>query len=84
MSDRICIHSGGRHVVRLSAGNLLACCRLCGKGCKGGFPGGAWMYWSVQCVNIVLKKKNFSKSIRQEEAGHRYRGILLLRLRKSY
>ncbi len=47
MSDRICIRSGGRHIVRLSAGNLLSCCRMCGKGCKGGFPGGAWIYWSV-------------------------------------
>ncbi|XP_046650908.1 cathepsin B-like [Daphnia pulicaria] len=45
MSDRICIHSGSRHIVRLSAGNLLSCCKLCGKGCKGGFPGGAWMHW---------------------------------------
>ncbi|KAI9560903.1 hypothetical protein GHT06_011857 [Daphnia sinensis] len=50
MSDRICIHSGGHHVVRLSAGNLLACCRMCGKGCKGGFPGGAWMYWKKQGI----------------------------------
>ena len=54
MSDRICIHSGSRHIVRLSAGNLLSCCKLCGKGCKGGFPGGAWMHWSVRFIKFGL------------------------------
>ena len=53
MSDRICIRSGSRYVVRLSAGNLLSCCKLCGKGCKGGFPGGAWMHWSVDFIKFV-------------------------------
>ncbi|XP_075751954.1 cathepsin B isoform X2 [Rhipicephalus microplus] len=48
MSDRTCIHSppGGRkRVVHLSADDLLSCCKFCGDGCNGGFPGSAWNFW---------------------------------------
>ena len=29
----------------VSSENLLTCCRSCGFGCNGGFPGAAWNYW---------------------------------------
>ncbi|VDL92965.1 unnamed protein product [Schistocephalus solidus] len=46
MSDRICIHSGGKKVVRISAQDLVSCCGwACGMGCNGGLPEGAWKYW---------------------------------------
>lgn len=45
MSDRVCIASGGKKHVRLSSDDLVSCCRLCGFGCNGGFPGMAWRYW---------------------------------------
>ncbi|XP_075536543.1 cathepsin B [Dermacentor variabilis] len=48
MSDRTCIHSpagGPKAVVHLSADDLLSCCRTCGMGCNGGFPGSAWSFW---------------------------------------
>ncbi len=50
VSDRICIATGGRKVVRISAGNLLACCRGCGRGCDGGYPGAAWLHWQRKGV----------------------------------
>ena len=31
--------------VHVSSENLLTCCRSCGFGCNGGFPGAAWNYW---------------------------------------
>jgi len=45
MSDRICIHSGGKQHAHVSSENLLSCCYSCGFGCNGGFPGAAWSYW---------------------------------------
>ncbi|PAA59531.1 hypothetical protein BOX15_Mlig003307g1, partial [Macrostomum lignano] len=46
MSDRHCIHSGGKSKPYLSAEDLLSCCGFsCGMGCNGGFPEGAWHYW---------------------------------------
>lgn len=45
MSDRICIHSGGKTHFRFSAEDLVSCCSSCGMGCNGGFPGQAWSYW---------------------------------------
>uniref|UniRef100_A0A1I8I7B0 Cathepsin B-like cysteine proteinase n=1 Tax=Macrostomum lignano TaxID=282301 RepID=A0A1I8I7B0_9PLAT len=46
MSDRHCIHSGGKVQVHLSAEDLLACCGFsCGMGCNGGFLESAWQYW---------------------------------------
>lgn len=45
ISDRICIHSQGRVNVRISSEDLVSCCRTCGFGCNGGFPGAAWSYW---------------------------------------
>lgn len=39
MSDRICIHSNGTQHFRFSAEDLISCCRTCGFGCHGGFPG---------------------------------------------
>ena len=46
-TDRICIHSNGEKKPHISADNLLACCGFfCGMGCNGGFPGGAWRYFT--------------------------------------
>ncbi|XP_029206219.2 cathepsin B-like [Acropora millepora] len=45
MTDRICIHSGGRLTPHISAEDLLSCCDQCGMGCNGGFPEEAWFYW---------------------------------------
>ncbi|XP_023233670.1 cathepsin B-like [Centruroides sculpturatus] len=45
MSDRICIKSGGKLQVELSAQDLMTCCDFCGAGCYGGGPGLAWWYW---------------------------------------
>lgn len=45
MSDRVCIHSGGKVHFRFSADDLVSCCHTCGFGCNGGFPGAAWSYW---------------------------------------
>ncbi|XP_049336242.1 cathepsin Bb isoform X2 [Astyanax mexicanus] len=46
MSDRICIHSGGKVSVEISAEDLLSCCDECGMGCFGGFPDAAWDFWT--------------------------------------
>lgn len=45
MSDRLCIASGGRVQVSISADDLLSCCRSCGFGCEGGEPLAAWKFW---------------------------------------
>lgn len=46
MSDRLCIESGGKEQVYLSAQDLVSCCGFsCGFGCSGGFPSGAWNYF---------------------------------------
>ncbi|KAK7602749.1 hypothetical protein V9T40_006723 [Parthenolecanium corni] len=45
MSDRVCIHSNGTKNFRFSADDLVSCCKNCGQGCNGGFPGAAWQYW---------------------------------------
>ncbi|XP_017055744.1 cathepsin B [Drosophila ficusphila] len=46
MSDRVCIHSGGKVNFHFSADDLVSCCHTCGFGCNGGFPGAAWSYWT--------------------------------------
>lgn len=49
MSDRICIHSKGQVNAEISAEDLLSCCKEeCGNGCNGGYPSGAWTYWTQQ------------------------------------
>lgn len=45
MSDRICIASGQKMQIRVSAQNILTCCGECGFGCQGGWTGMAWTYW---------------------------------------
>lgn len=45
MSDRICIASGQKLQIRISAQDMLACCWLCGNGCPGGYPASAWAYY---------------------------------------
>uniref|UniRef100_A0A8C5MQX3 Cathepsin B n=1 Tax=Leptobrachium leishanense TaxID=445787 RepID=A0A8C5MQX3_9ANUR len=47
MSDRACIHTNGKVNVEVSAEDLLSCCGSeCGMGCDGGYPSGAWNYWT--------------------------------------
>jgi len=46
MTDRICIASKGADQTRISAEDLLSCCSwMCGMGCNGGYPSGAWQYY---------------------------------------
>lgn len=45
ISDRMCILSGGKISVEISAEDLLTCCDDCGMGCFGGFGSSAWEYW---------------------------------------
>ncbi|CAF4129098.1 unnamed protein product [Rotaria sp. Silwood2] len=45
MSDRICIASNGAQNAHISAEDLVSCCKICGFGCNGGFPEGAWSYF---------------------------------------
>ena len=45
MSDRHCIFSERKENVEISAEDLVSCCKICGFGCNGGFPGQAWHYW---------------------------------------
>jgi len=46
ISDRICIVSGQKLQVRISAEDLLTCCGIgCGQGCNGGYPSGAFNHW---------------------------------------
>ena len=43
-SERMCIQTRGKKHVRLSAQDVLSCCRTCGDGCLGGWPQLAWDY----------------------------------------
>nr|AAW25892.1 unknown [Schistosoma japonicum] len=58
MSDRICIQSGGKQSVELSAIDLISCCENCGSGCDGGFPGPAWDYWVSHGIVTGGSKEN--------------------------
>lgn len=60
MSDRICIASGGRVQVTLSADDLLSCCSSCGYGCNGGDPLSAWRFWVTD--GIVTGSNNTQKA----------------------
>uniref|UniRef100_G1TBY1 Cathepsin B n=1 Tax=Oryctolagus cuniculus TaxID=9986 RepID=G1TBY1_RABIT len=47
ISDRICIHTNGHVNVEVSAEDMLTCCGgQCGDGCNGGYPSGAWNFWT--------------------------------------
>jgi len=50
MTDRICIQSGGKTQVHISAQDMNSCCDFCGMGCDGGDPGSAWFYWTTTGV----------------------------------
>ncbi|KAF4533276.1 hypothetical protein B566_EDAN010511 [Ephemera danica] len=54
MSDRVCIHSNGNLNFHFSSEDLVSCCRLCGFGCNGGFPGAAWRYWVHKGIQFCL------------------------------
>lgn len=46
ISDRLCIQSGGKVSLEISAEDLLTCCDDCGMGCFGGYPSAAWEFWT--------------------------------------
>eukprot|EP00066_Takifugu_rubripes_P006749 XP_003971767.1 PREDICTED: cathepsin B [Takifugu rubripes] len=46
ISDRLCIHSGSKISLEISAEDLLSCCDECGMGCSGGYPSSAWEFWT--------------------------------------
>ncbi|KAH8856139.1 Cathepsin B-like cysteine proteinase [Schistosoma japonicum] len=58
MSDRICIQSGGKQSVELSAVDLISCCKYCGSGCDGGFLGPSWDYWVLRGIVTGGSKEN--------------------------
>ncbi|KAH8856081.1 Cathepsin B-like cysteine proteinase [Schistosoma japonicum] len=58
MTDRICIQSGGGQSAELSALDLISCCKDCGDGCQGGFPGVAWDYWVKRGIVTGGSKEN--------------------------
>ncbi|CAH0775742.1 unnamed protein product [Bemisia tabaci] len=45
LSDRLCIASGGKINVHISAENLVTCCGACGDGCDGGDPMATWEHF---------------------------------------
>lgn len=45
MTDRICIHSGGKLTPHLSTEDVLSCCNNCGYGCAGGSGEKSWKFW---------------------------------------
>lgn len=48
MSDRLCISSNGTVQDELSTEDMLSCCgSMCGAGCNGGYPSGAWRFFKV-------------------------------------
>lgn len=51
MSDRICAASG--KTVHISALDVLSCCEFCGHGCSGGYPSGAWNFYTYRNHGIV-------------------------------
>jgi len=44
MSDRYCIFKINNNL-SISVEDLNSCCRMCGRGCGGGYPAAAWQYW---------------------------------------
>jgi len=47
MSDRVCIASQGAKNAHISAEDLVACCKLCGAGCNGGYPTMGWYHYRL-------------------------------------
>ena len=45
ISDRICIHTGGKQKPIISTTDLISCCFECGDGCDGGFDLSAYLFW---------------------------------------
>lgn len=44
-TDRVCIQTNGSIMDRLSAEDLVGCCRSCGQGCNGGYPSAVWSWF---------------------------------------
>jgi cathepsin B len=45
-ADRVCIATNGTFTARLSAEQMVGCCKTCGNGCAEGFPAYAWAWMS--------------------------------------
>ncbi|CAH0579303.1 unnamed protein product [Chrysodeixis includens] len=45
MTDRYCIHAGGKQHFRFSDQDLMTCCPECGISCEGGNNEGCWNHW---------------------------------------
>lgn len=59
ISDRLCVESGGKNQIMLSAQNLLSCCLEC-CGCNGGIILNAW-HWVMKngiVTGSVYQNKN--------------------------
>jgi len=47
-TDRLCIHTKGANQKPISTQDLLTCCGfMCGMGCNGGYPSGAWDFMNT-------------------------------------
>jgi len=56
MSDRICIASNGTVQDELSTEDMLSCCgAMCGAGCNGGYPSGAWRFFKTHGLTTEAK-----------------------------
>lgn len=45
MSARLCIHSGQKDQRKISADDIMSCCKVCGTGCQGGQEDTAFAQW---------------------------------------
>jgi len=60
-SDRVCIATNGTQQLHLSAEDLVSCCGFqCGDGCNGGYPEGAWSWFTTDGVATGGNYNDFS------------------------
>jgi len=59
-TDRLCIQTNGTNMDRLSAEDLVGCCRTCGMGCNGGYPSAVWQWFKGTGVVTGGEYNDFS------------------------
>jgi len=59
-TDRLCIQTNGTNMDRLSAEDLIGCCRTCGMGCNGGYPSAVWQWFKGTGVVTGGENKDLS------------------------
>jgi len=59
-TDRLCIQTNGTVKDRLSAEDLVGCCRTCGMGCNGGYPSAVWSWFKNTGVVTGGEYNNFT------------------------